>query len=107
MDIFAVDNYPEDKALFTKHFKDLELLLRLATWIEFIYVYSVKEGSNEGSNKVRKELVNKYDKAKDKKKFLEEMTDIFLPKQMLESWYLHHNPDKVDKDMEKSMEKLW
>jgi len=44
----------------------------------------------------RLDLYKEFDAAKDKKAFLERMTDVFEIQGMLIKWYQHFNPEKED-----------
>src|SRR5437868_5989295 len=70
-DVFEFDEFPEEKALFSKYFIELELDLRLAIFLD---------------NKYNENLEMDFKKSK---KSLIKLTDEFSFKQLLYLWFYH------------------
>jgi hypothetical protein len=97
-DIFAFENYPQDFGLFSQYFTGIELYLRLANWIQYKYEY-LREYEME-------KLDNEVYRVTNIKKFLEDITGTFEPREILERWFKHFKPilnttEKIDETLER------
>ena len=106
-DVFNFEFYEEDFLKFSQFFEGVELYLRNAIWNQYKYEYidttinndpAIEEDRDIKAEEKREELEARYAAADDKKKFLEDMTDVFEPRDLLIRWYYHFNPEKLDEE---------
>jgi hypothetical protein len=90
-DPFDFDNYPDDHKLFETYFADAELYLNLANWINYKYAWLKSE-------KERTELDNELKKSKAKREFLNKITAVYSPEDVLMQWYNHFEPSKANSE---------
>lgn len=88
IDVFDFKTYFKDFLLFTRFYCGLELYLRVAIWLNYKYEYIVEDGE-------RDTLDQELEQRKNKKEYLDSLTDTFEPKTFVEKWYQHFNPNKI------------
>ncbi len=88
IDVFDFKTYFNDFLLFTRYYYGLELYLRLAIWINYKYEYLQNEEE-------RDTLDQEFQQSKNKKEYIDSMTEAFEIHSFVEKWYQHFNPNKL------------
>lgn len=88
IDPFDHVKYQDDYCLFNQYFTDIELYLRLASWLLYKYAYLNSESA-------RYKLMLEVKKSLNQKATLESLSESFDNDGMLAYWYLHFNPAKA------------
>jgi len=89
MDIFNFSGYSNIYDIFKKHFVGIELYLRAANFIDYVY------NSNKSSTQINK-IIN--DLKSHNKNHLELLTDVVVLDEMLFKWYEHFNKTNANYD---------
>lgn len=88
-DPFNFEKYPKDREILEKYFKESQFYVRLAIWI--LYKYNWLKTDQE-----RLELQQQYEKANNKKVFIDDLTSVYVPDELLMYWFRHFNPSKAE-----------
>lgn len=87
IDIFDFNKYSEVFNIMSKHYEGIELYLRTAIYIDYLYNYNMSQT----------EVTTFIDELKTKtKEDINSVTDIFIMEDIVESWYKHFAQEKVD-----------
>lgn len=77
---------------FAKFFSELELMLRMASYkIYKLYLARTNPNTDEEAK-----LISEYNNTDKKKEFLERITDVIEPVDLLVRWYDYYNPAKLE-----------
>ena len=85
IDVFDFESYPKESELFSRYYKDVEYMLRLAIFLDYKYNH-IKDKSE------RLEL----DAEANTKQYLKDLTDMFDTEKFLERFYEHYNPERME-----------
>jgi hypothetical protein len=106
IDIFDFDFYNLEHNSLTPYFSGLELLLRTAILIDYRHNHLSEEGRNVMkiviSKKTNKPLLEYQTKEGEKrgkvltKKYFDNFTNVFEPRHLMEKFYLHFAPEKLE-----------
>ena len=99
IDAFDFETHEEDFDLFEQYFKGVELYLRTAIWNIYKYEYLIDDEE-------RDDLDSELAESEDEKGFLENLTNVFEPRDLLMRWYIHYNPtNATDEFVDRTIEK--
>lgn len=73
------------------YFKDHELYYRFAVFLLYKYIWL-------DNDKDRNDLDGQISNEKDQKRFLEDLTSLYIPEQLITYWYLHFNKSNITYD---------
>lgn len=93
VDVFDFQLYKDDLELFQQYFTGLELYIRLAGWLLYKYVRLTEESERQELflDLIFSDVETQIPRT-NTKEWLELMSDVFDPEQMLWSWYKHFKP---------------
>lgn len=87
IDVFDFVKYQDIFDIMSSHYSDLELYLRTAIYIDYLYKYNLRSD----------EITNTIDNLKTaSKQSIDDFTDVFVMEDLLIDWYKHFSPDKIE-----------
>jgi hypothetical protein len=112
-DVFAFENFKQERRVFGKFYSGLELYLRLAIFLEYKYNYldpTAREILNlvvkkSGEVFLARRVQGKLRGTLVTKKYFDNITNVFEPYQFLKRWYQHFAPEKSKESIQGIAEK--